>query len=269
LVLNPIQWANSPLASKKFWSHFYNQTTFLIDRKDKNRSEKIRLNPFHSIEDEQLALQSNFRNQLFYNRGKQHYTLSYSYSDMKARNVLSFGYIAQHTLSHQFNFSHKIQNQWLLSLQANADQNRSESENFSSKNYRLKETLLNPKLSYLLDDNKRFDVFYQYQKKNNSIGDMEQLSQEKYGVAFTLTQNQKAAITGEFNYFSNLFSGSPNTPVAYQILEGLQPGTNFTWSLIAQKKLTKFLDLNLNYFGRKSETSRAIHTGTVQLKAYF
>ena len=269
LVLNPIQWANSPLASKKFWSHFYNQTTFLIDRKDKNRSEKIRLNPFHSIEDEQLALQSNFRNQLFYNRGKQHYTLSYSYSDMKARNVLSFGYITQHTLSHQFNFSHKIQNQWLLSLQANADQNRSESENFSSKNYRLKETLLNPKLSYLLDDNKRFDVFYQYQKKNNSIGDMEQLSQEKYGVAFTLTQNQKAAITGEFNYFSNLFSGSPNTPVAYQILEGLQPGTNFTWSLIAQKKLTKFLDLNLNYFGRKSETSRAIHTGTVQLKAYF
>ena len=111
--------------------------------------------------------------------------------------------------------------------------------------------------------------FYQYQKKNNSIGDMEQLSQEKYGVSFTLTQNQKAAITGEFNYFSNLFSGSPNTPVAYQILEGLQPGTNFTWSLIAQKKLTKFLDLNLNYFGRKSETSRAIHTGTVQLKAYF
>tara|TARA_B110000037_G_scaffold51957_1_gene63796 strand:+ start:13327 stop:16764 length:3438 start_codon:yes stop_codon:yes gene_type:complete len=269
LTLNPIQWANSPLASKKFWSHFYNQTTFLIDRKDKNNSESIRLNPFHTTEEEQLALQSNFRNQLFYNRGKQHYTVSYSYSESKARNVLSFGYVAQYTLSHQINFSHKIQNQWLLSLQANVDQNRSESENFSSKNYQLKESLLSPKLSYLLDDNKRFDVFYQYQKKNNSIGDMEQLSQEKYGVSFTLTQNQNAAITGEFNYFSNTFSGSPNTPVAYQILEGLQPGTNFTWSLIAQKKLTKFLDLNLNYFGRKSETSRIIHTGTVQLKAYF
>jgi len=269
LTLNPIQWANSPIASKKFWSHFYNQTTFLIDRKDKNNSESIRLNPFHTTEEEQLALQSNFRNQLFYNRGKQHYTVSYSYSESKARNVLSFGYVEQYTLSHQINFSHKIQNQWLLSLQANADQNRSESENFSSKNYQLKESLLSPKLSYLLDDNKRFDVFYQYQKKNNSIGDMEQLSQEKYGVSFTLTQNQKAAITGEFNYFSNTFSGSPNTPVAYQILEGLQPGTNFTWSLIAQKKLTKFLDLNLNYFGRKSETSRTIHTGTVQLKAYF
>jgi hypothetical protein len=112
-------------------------------------------------------------------------------------------------------------------------------------------------------------MYYQYQNKNNSIGDLEQLIQQKYGMSFTLTQNQKAAITGEFNYFLNDFLGSANTPVAYQMMEGLQPGTNFTWSLIAQKKLTKFLDLNLNYFGRKSETSRTIHTGTVQLKAYF
>ena len=269
LTLNPIQWANSTQASKRFWSHFYNQTSFLIDRKDKNNSASIRLNPFHSTEEDQLALQSNFRNQLFYNRGKQHYTVSYSYSESNARNVLSFGYVEQETFSHQLNFSHIIQEQWLLNLQTNLDKNKSASQNFSSKNYQLNETLLNPKLSYLLDDNKRFDVYYQHQKKDNSIGGLEQLTQEKYGVSFTLTQNQKAAITGEFNYFSNDFSGNANTPVAYQMMEGLQPGTNFTWSLIAQKKLTKFLDLNINYFGRKSETSRTIHTGTVQLKAYF
>ena len=72
-----------------------------------------------------------------------------------------------------------------------------------------------------------------------------------------------------FNYDSNTFSGNPNTPVAYQILEGLQPGKNFTWSLLAQRKLTKFLDLNLSYFGRKTETSKTIHSGSIQLKAYF
>ena len=269
LTFNPIQWVNSTQPSKKFWSHFYNQTTFLIDRKDKNNSESIRLNPFQSNPEDQLALQSNVRNQLFYNRGKQHYTVSYSYSESKARNVLSFGCVEQQSLSHQLNFSHKIQNQWLLSFQSNLDKNRSESENFSSKNYQLSESLLNPKLSYLLDDNKRFDVYYQYQIKDNSIGDLEQLTQQKYGLSFTLSQSQKAAVTGEFNYFSNQFTGNSNSPVAYQMMQGLQPGTNFTWSLIAQKKLTKFLDLNLNYFGRKSETSRTIHTGTVQLKAYF
>ena len=85
----------------------------------------------------------------------------------------------------------------------------------------------------------------------------------------TFTSTQKAAISGEFNVFSNTFEGNANTPVGYQMLEGLQPGKNFTWSLLAQKKLTKFLDLNLTYFGRKTETSKTIHTGTVQLKAYF
>ena len=269
LIFNPTQWANSSQSNKKFWSHFYNQTSFLIDRKDKNNNQSIRLNPFYSKVEDQLGLQSNFRNQLFLNRGKQHYTVSYSYLDSKARNVLSFGYIELESVSHQLNITHKIKNQWLLNLQSNLDKISSESENFSSKNHQLNKTLLSPKVSYLLDQNKRFDLFYQYQKKDNSVGSLEQLAQEKYGCSFTLTQNQKAAVTGEFNYFSNKFSGNANTPVAYQMMEGLQPGTNFTWSFVAQKKLTKYLDLNLNYFGRKSETSRTIHTGTVQLKAYF
>ena len=269
LTFNPIQWVSSTASVKKFWSHFYNQTSFLIDRKDKNNNQSIHLNPFQSKAEDELALQSNFRNQLFLNRGKQRYTFSYSYLKSKARNVLSFGYIALASVSHQLNFTHKIQNQWLLNFQSNIDKNTSNSENFSSKNFQIKESLLNPKISYLLDDNKRFDLFYHNQKKDNSIGEKEQLVQEKYGISFTLTQNQKAAISAEFNYFSNKFSGNFNTPVAYQMMEGLQPGTNFTWSLIAQKKLTKYLDLNLNYFGRKSETSRTIHSGTVQLKAYF
>ena len=121
----------------------------------------------------------------------------------------------------------------------------------------------------MLNDNTRFDIFYQYASKDNTIGDLESLKQQKYGTSFTFSNNQKGAINGEFNYFLNDFKGNQNTPVSYQMLEGLQPGKNFTWSLLAQKKLTKYLDLNLSYFGRKTKTSKAVHTGTVQLKAYF
>ena len=269
ITINPTKWVNSINLTKKLLSHFYNQTTYLIDKKDKNNSKFIRLNPFQSNFEDQLALQSNFRNQLFFNRGKQDYTISYSYIDSKARNVLSFGYIKLESISHQINITHKIKDQWLFNLQTNFDDIKSKSENFSSKNYQLNQSLINPKLSYLLDDNKRFDVFYQYQKKNNSIGDSEQLIQYKCGTSFSLTQSEKTAIALELNYFSNKFEGNSNTPVAYQMMEGLQVGTNFTWSIIAQKKLTQYLDLNLNYFGRKSESSHTIHTGTVQLKAYF
>jgi hypothetical protein len=269
LTFDPIQWRGSSDKTKSFWSHFYNQTTFLIDRKQRNEGQNISLNPFQSNFEDQLALQSNFRNQLFFNRGKQYYTVSYIFSGSELQNVLSFGTIAQKGYAHQLNFTHKIQQQWLLNLQANFDNNKSESENYSSKNFDLDEFSLYPKISYLLDDNKRFDVFYQFQNLDNLIRAKEQLKQHKLGVSAMMTQNQKASVSAEFNYFSNIFQGDANTPVAYQMMEGLQPGTNFTWTLIAQKKLTKYLDLNLNYFGRKSETSRTIHTGTIQLKAYF
>jgi hypothetical protein len=53
------------------------------------------------------------------------------------------------------------------------------------------------------------------------------------------------------------------------MLEGLQAVQNLTWKLLLQKNLTQFLDININYQGRKSETSQTIHTGNLQLRAYF
>ncbi|WP_055447053.1 hypothetical protein [Lacinutrix mariniflava] len=269
LTLNPTSWINEDNKSKKFLSHFYNQSSYLIDRKIKREGNAFNINPFESDEDNQLGLQLNFRNVLSYNRGKQHYTTSYTYLSNQSRNVLSVGFIANSLKSHQLNFNHKFATSWLANFLAGFDKNESESENFVTKNFKIDEERFNPKLSYLLNDNVRFDVFYQYTNKGNTIGDLETLNQQKYGFSFAVTKNVKSAISGELNIFSNTFEGNANSPVGYQMLEGLQPGKNLTWSVLAQQKITKFLDLNLTYFGRKTETSKTIHTGNVQLKAYF
>ncbi|SFC92786.1 hypothetical protein [Algibacter pectinivorans] len=269
LTINPAQWSVSNKKSKKLWSHFYNQTSYLIDRKIKREGSDFNLNPFNNNEADQLGLQLNFRNVLFFNRGKQRYTTSYTFLENTTRSILSVGFIENGLKSHQFNFNHKLSENWLVNMLSAFDTNESISENFASKNYNFDEARFNPKLSYLFNDNSSFDIFYQYASKNNTIGDLESLKQQNYGVSFSLASSQQSAINGEFNYFSNDYTGNSNTPVAYQILEGLQPGKNFTWSLLAQKKLTKFLDLNLSYFGRKTETSRTIHSGSIQLKAYF
>ena len=269
LTINPSQWSVSKNKTQKFWSHFYNQTSYLIDRKIKREGNSFNLNPFENNKEEQLGLQLNFRNVLFFNRGKQHYTTSYTFLENKSRNILSVGFIENSLKSHQINFNHKIAESWLINLLTAFDTNESISENFASKNYNFDEARFNPKLSYLFNNNSSFDIFYQYASKENTIGSLESLKQQKYGLSFSLASSQTNAINGELNYFSNIYNGNANTPVAYQILEGLQPGKNFTWSLLAQKKLTDFLDLNLSYFGRKTETSKTIHSGSIQLKAYF
>ena len=269
IIINPSQWSVLDNKSKKFWSHFYNQTSYLIDRKTRRNGNSFNLNPFENNLENQLGLQLNFRNVLFFNRGKQHYTTSYTFLENTTRTILSIGFIENSLKSHQLNFNHKIAESWLFNLLTTFDNNESVSENFSSRNFNFNEVRLNPKLSYLFNDNSSFDIFYQHTSKENTIGNLESLKQQKYGVSFALANSQKSALNGEFNYFSNNYAGNANTPVAYQILEGLQPGRNFTWSLLAQKKLTNFLDLNLSYFGRKTETSRTIHSGSIQLKAYF
>jgi hypothetical protein len=143
------------------------------------------------------------------------------------------------------------------------------SQNFESRNFNIEGVSIDPKLSYLLSRQTRFDIFYNYNFQDNLIGGKEQLDQQKFGLGFSYANQQQFAISGEFNYIQNDFSGSAFSPVAYQMLEGLQPDKNYTWQFLTQKKLTKYLDLNLSYNGRKSENLDAIHTGSVQLRAYF
>ncbi len=269
ITLNPLQWSSSENGFQKVASHFYNQTSYLIDRKQKREGSTFNLNPFSDDEEKRLGLQSNFRNVFFFNRGKQHYTTSYTFLTNSSRNLLTIGSLEAKSKSHQLLFNHKFATNWLANLLTSLNTNESKSENYTSKNYTIEETQFNPKISYLLNDNTRFDLFYQYTNKDNTIGDLEILKQQKYGASFAFSSKQQMAISGEFNYFANQFTGNANSPVAYQMLEGLQPGKNFTWSFLAQKKLTKYLDLNLSYFGRNTETSKTIHTGNIQLKAYF
>ncbi len=274
LTINPQKWSTSENKTQLFWSHFYNQASFLVNSEKFKSDNGFNLNPFQALEkdiatEDFVSLNYSLKNILFFNRGKQHFTTSYTYLSNKSRNLLSTGTQQNKTNSHQLNFNHKLHANWLTTILASIGNEESNNDNFTSQNYSIDQYFMKPKLSYLFDENAQFDVFYQYTSKTNVMASLETLAQNNYGFSFTYNKAQKIALTGEFNLFENDFEGNSNSPVAYQMLEGLQQGKNLTWSLLAQKKLTKYLDLNLNYFGRKSETAKTIHTGTIQLKAYF
>lgn len=182
---------------------------------------------------------------------------------------MSLGLQENKLKSHQLAFTHKVAESWLFNVKGATGSNESISENFEGRNYRLDSYDVNPKISYLLNSQTRFDVFYQFMNENNQLGAMEVLDQQKVGVSFSYSNAEKISLSGEASYIDNQFTGSAFSPVAYQMLEGLQPNTNFTWQALLQKKITKYLDANLSYFGRKSEGTKAIHTGSIQLRAYF
>lgn len=268
LTINPGRFTEHE-KTKRVLSKFYNQTSYLIDRKTRREGSTFDINPFEVDEDNQLGLALNFRNILFLNRGKQRYTASYTYTDTKSENLLSVGLQKNALKGHQLNFTHKFAGSWLANLKSQVTKNKTNSENFEQRNFTIESLDIAPKISYLFSENAQFSVLYELTNKENLIGERESLQQQKMGLQFSFNNAEKYSVNGEFNYISNDFTGSSFSPVAFQMLEGLQPDKNFTWTLLFQRSITKYLDANISYFGRKSENSNTIHTGTVQLKAYF
>lgn len=268
LTLNPIQWQNSK-GLKKILSHFYNQSSYLIERKIRRNGDNFDLNPFSKDDDNLLGLNTSFRNSLFYNRGKQKHSTTYTFTQTELRALLSVGSQESENKSHQLQYTHLFQKTWLFNLGTKTTKTVLLSENYASKNFEVKSYQINPKISYLFNKNASWDIFYEYQQKENQIGDSEKLTQSRFGTSFSYANEKKVTMNGEFSLYDNKFEGDALLPVAYQMLEGLQPGKNLTWRLLLQKNLTQFLDININYQGRKTETSKTIHTGNVQLRAYF
>lgn len=268
LNLNASAWRNKE-GFKKFLSHFSNQTYFLIDVRSKRDQGNFNVNPFASDNDDLLGLDQNFKNSFFYNRGLQRYSFVYSYLNSRKKTIFSFGDQDLAVRSHQFQFIHKLGKFWLLDLGTGIHNSLSNSESYANRNYDLDHFNINSKLSYLYNKNTRLDIFYNFKDKENKIIDMETLKMHVLGMNFQFANKQKFSMNASTNLYFNEFEGNTNSPVAYQMLEGLQPGTNLTWLLGLQKRLTSFLDLNINYLGRKSEDSKTIHTGNVQLRATF
>ena len=268
ITLNPNQWQNEK-GIKRFLSHFYNQTSYLSERKIARENSNFEFNPFWSDPSNVLGLNSDFRNSFFYNRGKQNHSVTYTFLSNKMKNLLSVGSQENKMQSHQLHYAHLVAKSWLFGCIGKTSGSKTISENYGSKNYELKSYQFAPKMAYLFSKNANWEVFFDYQKKENKMGELETLSQQRFGTSFAYSNQKQFTMNGEFSFYDNRFKGNAMSPVAYQMLEGLQAGKNVTWRLLLQKNLTQFLDINLNYQGRKSETSNAIHTGSVQLRAYF
>jgi len=268
LTINPRNWS-SKTGTKKLISHFYNQSFLSVENEQERTGNSFQLNPFNFDENSLIGLNLSFRNSLYFNKDLQNNSMTFTYGDSKIKQQYFIGSQENKIKVHQIDYAHKFATFWLIDLMGKSAKNTLETENFINRNYEIDTKEIQPKISFLYHKNNRFSVFYHYKNKQNRLGNFEVLQQQKIGVDYFYISKKKNQISANVNVFLNDFTGSSNTPVAYQMLEGLQAGKNYTWSLLFNQKLNSFLNLNLNYLGRKSENSKTIHTGNVQLKAIF
>lgn len=272
LNLNPsIAW-NSEKGLKKFLSRLSDQATYRIDHKNTNNDMFRAYNPFTSgINDTVLiSVMSSFRNVFYFNRSSSKFGFDLNYQDYMNKILLVNGFDSRTNTIKGINIKWNISRRFSLTNKFNYGEKISLSDYFKTRDYDIIYSEIEPEFSYQTGVSFRISLNYEYSDKKNQKGILgEKAFLNKAGMEIRYNVLSKGSLLFKVNYIDIKFNSNENSPVAYEMLEGLKKGNNATWNISYQRTLSNNLQLNLSYEGRKSQGIKTIHVGSVQLRAYF
>jgi hypothetical protein len=253
-------------------SRFSNQTAFRVQRRTREEEGANRFNPFvFSIGDSALISQSSsIRNTLFYNRTSSKFGVDYTYSNQVSKTPLTTGFEERDNVSNLLRIRYNFNPKYSIVLEQELGTRKSASDVIEGRNFSIDLLSLAQTFSYQPSTSFRISASSRYTDKNNdpSLGG-EQANLVDIGLDVRFNRVESGTMFAQFNYITIEYTGESQNSLSYEMLDGLQDGRNTTWAAGIQRNLGKNMQLSLTYNGRKSEDVRAIHTGNVQVRAFF
>jgi hypothetical protein len=256
----------------KVLSLFSNQARLRINRKLNSFDANTAVNPFATdVEDIRLvSAGSTVRNTLFFNRTSSVITAEYTFQDNRTKNLLASGFDSRKNASHDVSVRWNLTPKFSLEAKAQSGEKLSAADYTIGRNYYYRFQFLQPSFIYQPSTNFRIGIDGRIGNKVNAqnLGG-ETCSLLEMGSNLKFNQTEKGSLQGEFKLIRLNFVGNPNSAVGFELLESLKPGQNYTWNLGYQRTVSKNLQLTIQYLGRKSENSRIIHSGGMEVRAFF
>lgn len=274
LLFNPaILWINET-GFKKFLSKFSDQLAFRIEHKTSDDKPNNAYNPFISekfIHDSLLlSLGSSFRNTLYFDRNNPEFGFDLNFRNNRNKALLVNGFETRIIRLRGINIRWNFYKAFSIILKYDFGSKVSSSEFFSSRDYDIDFNKIGPQFSYQPSPSLQIDLKYNYTTKLNTPGATETKANiHDLGVEINYKIVNKGSLLIKGNYLDVSYNDLVNNSLAFEMLEGYQPGSNGTWSISYQQNIASHLQLNLLYNGRKSPGVKTVHIGSVQLRAYF
>ncbi|WP_146194153.1 hypothetical protein [Brumimicrobium oceani] len=255
----------------KLLSRFSNQARFRVNRKMANQSVRT-YNPLdRNIEDSSLiSFNSTIRNTVFFNRTNPIFAADYTYSETGSKTLLASGFDARDIRFNALNFRWNLWRKFTINLEAEEGLKSSRADYTSGRDFSIQYHKVQPELVFQPSTTFRLSLNARYEEKRNDaefggesafIGDV--------GLGLKWNQIEKGSLNAEVKIVSINYTGPQNSALAYEMLESLKPGRNYTWNVNYQRNLSKNLQISLQYNGRQSEESKTIHSGGVEVRAFF
>ncbi len=258
----------------KFIGRFASQSVYRVDKKSTDNGELFTFNPVNiNLNDSLLtALNYSLRQSVFFNQSAAVFGTDYTYQSNLSKQLLTNGYETRENTTHEWRWRWNVTKAWSLNSTNIYGIKSNESAFLTTRNYKIEAYDLEQKLSYQPNTAFRISVLYKHNKKQNiMLEGFQKAELNDFGLEFKFNQLEKGSLTGKADFINITYNDAQNqnTPVAYEMLNALKTGYNYTWELSYQRNLSNNIQISINYSGRKTPDSKIVNIGGAQVRAFF
>lgn len=265
----PPAWHNSD-GLKKIFSFFSSQTAFRTGHKTRRTDLLAAINPFFSnLADTNLInISSSLRNTIYFQPANRRFRMEYLHQDNKSKNLLVNGFDIRNMRSDAIHTRFEVSPTVELTNQMETGTRSYKSDFFPGRDFDIDMFSSKMGVSFQPGYSLQTSLHMKWTRQKNQPG-KEKSEQHNLGSELNYTIPSKGNILVRIDYYYISYNANRNTPLAWEILEGLKTGNNMTLMLQFQQNITGNLQMSINYNGRTAQGERFIHTGGVQMRAYF
>jgi hypothetical protein len=255
---------------QQFASRFSDQLSLQINNRVLSDAGFAAFNPFSkNVADTSIiANLTSLSNTFFFNRSSAVWGGEYTTAYNAGKSLLTYGLEGNNQLRHVV----KMRWTFLKAITGNVTgQTGSRAYNSSlddGRTYKVQQNNIEPSITWILRSSVRITGSYKYDdRKNDPLYGGEKAVIQSFNLDSRMTTRGLGTIQARATYANITYNGLANTSLSFIMLDALQKGTNWLWYLNWERRLSKGIEISLEYEGRKPGENPAIHTGRMSIRA--
>lgn len=270
-IQSPLNW-QSQSKIKRLISRFNTITSYKADRRLTDNNLMVVLNPFQlNVADSSLITVNGLIKQTtFFNRSNSKFGIEHNIQTSRGKQFLNNGFEwRQQDKQSVFNRI-GLSKQFNLIIQAEQSVKSNQSQFFENRNFKYVSQLISPEIFYQSSKGIRLGSFYKYtQALNDPLISTDKAFIHEFGFEGRYFIVNKGNIDVKASRFNVNYIGNVNSPLGFDILNGLNNGNNTTWSVSLGGKAKNNLQINVSYEGRQNQFGPIVHIGRAEARYIF
>lgn len=217
-----------------------------------------------------MSYASSARNTFYYDRTGRKWSVDHTYQNDRARTLLLNGFESRSREMNTVRLRWNTTRQWTADVEGERGRLANGSDLLAGRTYSIDQQSIRPRITWQPNTSVRAMLAYKYTEKHNKteFGGEDALLND-LGLELRYNTAGKGSIAVTANLVDITYAGEVNSSLANEMLVGLKPGTNVTWSVGIQRNLNNNLQVDITYNGRRSADVPVIHVGGAQVRAFF